>query len=89
MKTKLTRRQFLKASTLTASAGLTAPMWLSRALGTGASSGATADTIAPGPFQPAWESLEQNYQLPDWYRDAKFGIWMHWGPQCQPGDGDW
>ena len=33
--------------------------------------------------------MEQNYKLPDWYRDAKFGIWMHWGPQCQPGDGDW
>jgi len=45
--------------------------------------------IAAGPFQPAWESLEQNYRLPDWYRDAKFGIWAHWGPQCQPGDGDW
>jgi len=45
--------------------------------------------IAAGPFQPTWDSLEQNYHLPDWYRDAKFGIWMHWGPQCQPGDGDW
>jgi alpha-L-fucosidase len=33
--------------------------------------------------------LEQNYRLPDWYRNAKFGIWMHWGPQSQPGDGDW
>jgi alpha-L-fucosidase len=46
-------------------------------------------TIAPGPFQATWESLERNYRLPDWYRDAKFGIWAHWGPQCQPGDGDW
>ncbi len=45
--------------------------------------------IASGPFQPSWQSLEQNYQLPDWYRDAKFGIWAHWGPQCEPGDGDW
>ncbi len=45
--------------------------------------------IAAGPFQPTWQSLEQNYQLPDWYRDAKFGIWAHWGPQCEPGDGDW
>ncbi len=45
--------------------------------------------IADGPFKPTWESLEQNYQLPDWYRDAKFGIWAHWGPQCQPGQGDW
>ena len=45
--------------------------------------------IASGPFQPTWESLEQNYKLPDWYRDAKFGIWAHWGPQCQPQQGDW
>ncbi len=45
--------------------------------------------IAAGQFQPTWESLEQNYRLPDWYRDAKFGIWAHWGPQCQPQQGDW
>ena len=39
--------------------------------------------IASGPFHPTWESLETNYHLPDWYRDAKFGIWTHWDPQCQ------
>jgi alpha-L-fucosidase len=44
---------------------------------------------ASGPFQPTWESLAANYQIPDWYRDAKFGIWAHWGPQCQPEMGDW
>lgn len=27
--------------------------------------------------------------MPEWYRNAKFGIWAHWGPQCQPGQGDW
>jgi alpha-L-fucosidase len=41
-----------------------------------------------GPFQPTWESLAQ-YQTPDWFRDAKFGLWAHWGPQCQPEAGDW
>ena len=41
-----------------------------------------------GPFQPSWDSLAQ-YQVPEWYRDAKFGIWAHWGPQCQPERGDW
>jgi alpha-L-fucosidase len=45
--------------------------------------------VAAGPFQPNWESLAANYQVPDWYRDAKFGIWAHWGPQCQPEMGDW
>jgi alpha-L-fucosidase len=44
--------------------------------------------VAAGPFQPTWESLS-SYQVPDWFRDAKFGIWAHWGPQCQPEMGDW
>jgi alpha-L-fucosidase len=44
--------------------------------------------VAPGPFQPTLESLSA-YNIPDWYRDAKFGIWAHWGPQCQPEMGDW
>ena len=44
---------------------------------------------ADGSFQPTWESLESQYQTPDWFRDAKFGIWAHWGPQCEPEHGDW
>ncbi len=44
--------------------------------------------IASGPFTPDWSSLT-NYQTPDWFRDAKFGIWAHWGPQCEPEHGDW
>lgn len=47
-----------------------------------------AESVAPGQFDPTWESLKQ-YQCPDWFRDAKFGIWAHWGPQCQPEAGDW
>jgi alpha-L-fucosidase len=43
---------------------------------------------AAGPFEPVWESLRQ-YQVPDWFRDAKLGIWAHWGPQCVPMFGDW
>ena len=45
--------------------------------------------IAKGPFQPTWNSLSSQYQTPQWFRDAKFGIWAHWGPQCQPEHGDW
>lgn len=44
--------------------------------------------IAAGPFQPNDESLKQ-YRYPDWFRDAKFGIWAHWGPQAVPRRGDW
>jgi alpha-L-fucosidase len=45
--------------------------------------------IAPGPFQPAWDSLKAGYQTPDWFRDAKFGIWSCWGPESVPEQGDW
>src|SRR6266536_4424322 len=31
-----------------------------------------------GPFRPDWESL-QKYEAPEWYRDAKFGSFIHWG----------
>ena len=48
----------------------------------------TAEPVAAGRFQPSWDSLKQ-YQVPEWFRDAKFGIWAHWGPQCQPERGDW
>jgi len=44
--------------------------------------------IAEGPFQPTLESLA-NYECPEWFRDAKFGIWSHWGPQAVPMNGDW
>jgi alpha-L-fucosidase len=39
-------------------------------------------------FKPDWESLKQ-YRCPEWFRDAKFGIWAHWGPQGAPMQGDW
>ncbi len=44
--------------------------------------------LAPGPFQPTWQSLS-HYEAPDWFRDAKFGIWAHWSAQCVPETGDW
>lgn len=44
--------------------------------------------IASGPFKPEWNSLT-NYQTPEWFRDAKFGMWAHWSAQCQPEHGDW
>lgn len=45
-------------------------------------------TIEPGPFNPLDSSL-QNYKCPEWFSDAKFGIWAHWGPQSAAGAGDW
>ena len=48
----------------------------------------SAEPVAQGKFKPTWDSLKQ-YQIPEWFRDAKFGLWAHWGPQCQPERGDW
>ncbi|MDF1515286.1 MAG: alpha-L-fucosidase [Anaerolineae bacterium] len=44
--------------------------------------------IQKGPFEPCFDSLRQ-YQCPEWFRDAKFGVWSHWGPQSVPMFGDW
>ncbi len=49
---------------------------------------AIPDLAGRGPYQATWDSL-LNYEVPEWYRDAKFGIWAHWSPQCVPEDGDW
>ena len=46
------------------------------------------DFIMENKFSPSFESL-YNYQVPDWFRDVKFGIWSHWGPQSVPMYGDW
>ena len=46
------------------------------------------EPMATGQFTPDWESLCQ-YEVPEWFRDVKFGIWAHWGPQCVEGSGDW
>ena len=67
------------------------------AIGMRGSAGAAADTgqglppgIGPenGPFAASRGSLAA-YQVPDWFRDAKFGIWAHWGPQSAVEAGDW
>jgi len=48
----------------------------------------TPPTVAAGPFEPTRASL-RTYKIPDWFRDAKFGIWAHWGPQSAVEYGDW
>ena len=47
------------------------------------------ETMQKGAYEPTWESLSQYGEAPEWFQDAKFGIWAHWGPQCQPEQGDW
>src|SRR5579864_9830297 len=40
--------------------------------------------IRAQPWQPDWKSLDQR-PVPQWYRDAKFGIFIHWGVYSVPG----
>jgi alpha-L-fucosidase len=45
-----------------------------------------------GPFQPTWNSIAGNVPgngMPAWLRQAKFGIWFHYGPQANLASGDW
>jgi alpha-L-fucosidase len=45
------------------------------------------DADHEGPFRPDWESL-QKYEPPEWYKDAKFGIFIHWGAYSVPAFGN-
>jgi alpha-L-fucosidase len=80
------KRQFLGAPLLAALGAVIG----SRALGQTSDASTPGDRLngAPGRFAPTVQSLKQ-YQTPDWFRDAKFGIWAHWGPQAVPRQGDW
>lgn len=47
------------------------------------------EVVAHGPFRASWGSLE-TYRVPEWYRDAKFGIFIHWGVYSVPAfDNEW
>ena len=48
---------------------------------------AADQTGPPAKFEPAWESLKQ-YKVPEWYKDAKFGVFIHWGVYAVPAFGN-
>lgn len=58
------------------------------ALGAFADKPAQDQAFTEGEFKPSWQSLSA-WECPEWFKDAKFGIWAHWGPQCEPEAGDW
>ncbi|WP_240953608.1 alpha-L-fucosidase [Sphingomonas sp. G-3-2-10] len=55
----------------------------------GAVAGALAAPAARAATPANWSALAAAYRMPDWFRDAKFGIWAHWSAQCVPEFGDW
>ena len=80
----LSRRDFL----IRAAAGLALPAGCARAVRPTTGDALAPTALAPMAFAPTWESLAA-WRAPEWFRDAKLGLWAHWGPQCQPERGDW
>ena len=77
---------------LVASLGLLPPVWVLSRLCSKPPPPVIVNTVeepmAWGKFEPNWDSLKQ-YKAPEWFRDAKFGIWSVWGPEAVPEQGDW
>ena len=88
---RLTRRQTLTAGA--AAGAVTALPAMadasSCAVATYPGAGRPVKVPPPRAFTPDWLSLTSGYSVPDWFRDAKFGIWAHWTAQCVPAAGDW
>jgi alpha-L-fucosidase len=47
-----------------------------------------AQGVAAGPYQADWKSLQAHREAPDWFRDAKIGIYFHWGVYTVPAYGN-
>lgn len=53
-------------------------------------SAADAPKSNPQVLQPSWENISAHYQIPEWYHDAKLGIFVHWGVYSVPAyHGEW
>ena len=74
----ITRRDAIRV--LSAAAPALRPRW--------AAAAAAGLEIERGPFVGTRQSLS-DYRIPEWFQNAKFGIWAHWGPQSAPEYGDW
>ncbi len=55
--------------------------WAGTAPAKAAAMDATIEKVAAqGPFKNTWDSLKR-YQVPDWFLESRFGVFIHWGPQ--------
>ncbi|MFD9126242.1 alpha-L-fucosidase [Kitasatospora sp. NPDC059571] len=68
MASSLNRRQFLSAAAGVAAAAIA-----------GGGLGAGVAQAAPSTYTPDWTSVDQHPSAPEWFQDAKFGIYFHWG----------
>jgi len=75
------RREFMRTAALS---GIGVAAWGGPSLGVKG-----AEATESEKYQPDWESLGR-YRVPDWYRDTKFGIFLHWGVYSVPAyDNEW
>ncbi|MFI2207771.1 alpha-L-fucosidase [Streptomyces sp. NPDC020192] len=79
MSSSFNRRQFLSAAICVAAAAVA-----------GGGLGAGVAQAAPSTYTPAWPSVDQHPPAPEWFQDAKFGIYFHWGVFSVPAyDSEW
>ncbi|MFF6883729.1 alpha-L-fucosidase [Streptomyces sp. NPDC012421] len=68
MPTSINRRHFLAGATGVAAAAVV-----------GGELGAPLAHAAPTVYTPDWNSVNQHPAAPEWFQDAKFGVYFHWG----------
>ncbi|KQU55917.1 alpha-L-fucosidase [Sphingomonas sp. Leaf339] len=83
-----TRRGLMRGGAAAILAGAAANASI-RTLPTPNGAGRALRVPPPARFTADWASLTAGYSTPDWFRDAKFGMWAHWSAQCVPAAGDW
>ena len=80
MSRAINRRQFLAGTTAIAAATVAGGLF-------GASPALAA---GPATYTPTWDSVNQHPAAPEWFQDAKFGIYFHWGVFSVPAyDSEW
>ncbi|MEU9671611.1 alpha-L-fucosidase [Streptomyces bobili] len=77
MSSSMNRRQFLTAATSVAAVAVA-----------GNALGIPPAYAAPGAYTPSWGSVDQHPPAPEWFQDAKFGIYFHWGVFSVPAFGN-
>jgi len=63
-------------------------MWVSLCFFLSGFSSGRAQAGSGGQYKADWDSLKKHKAAPDWFRDAKFGIYFHWGVYSVPAFGD-
>ncbi|MFF9118827.1 alpha-L-fucosidase [Streptomyces massasporeus] len=79
MSSSINRRHFLAGATYVATAAVASGVF-----------GPGVAHAAPGTYTPDWNSVDQHPPAPEWFQDAKFGIYFHWGVFSVPAyDNEW